>query len=218
MNLINTYLYLNYSAIIALFICLLYGLLKGVYKDKVLFLTIIFILVCFLTEFLSYILAKNHIRTHFLNYFLSLNYILVLYFIFIVVNPENRDKKIILICFCSCILGLFIEMIWLSGWERTGGISAVIAFFWTIFIIIYLIRQLFILKTTDFNDAYFWVYISILISKLCTIGEKGFGDFLIEGNLINMFLVVAIISYAGIIISNLIFMYSFSLYSKKKIN
>jgi hypothetical protein len=218
MNLINTYLYLNYSAIIAFFVCLLYGLLKKVYRDKVLFLSLIFILVCFLTEFLSYVLAKNHIRTHFLNYFLSLDYIIVLYLIFRVSNPKSGSKKFILICFCSCITGLFIEIIWLSGWERTGGISALISFFWTIFIIIYLIKQLFILKETDFNGAYFWVYISILISKLFTIGEKGFGDLMIESNMINTFLVVAIISYSGVIISNIFFLYSFFLYSKKPIN
>jgi hypothetical protein len=215
MNLINTYLYLNYLAIITLFICLLYGFLKKVHTDKLLFLCLCFISVCFLTELLSYILAKNHIRTHFLNYFLSLNYFVSLYYIFRLDKLKNRSNQIFIICTWGCIIVLLFEIIVLSGWERTGGISAIFAFFWTLFVVGYLIKQLFKIKTTDFNSAYFGAYISILISKLFTIGEKGFGDLMIENNLINTFLVVAIISYLGIIISNIMFMYSFFLHSKK---
>lgn len=218
MNLINTYLYLNYSAIVTLFLCLLYGLKNSVHKDKVLFLSLIFIFVCFTTESLSYILANNHIRTHFLNYFLSLNYITVLYLILKTVDFENQNKKLISLCFYLCIIVLLIEIIWLSGFERSGGISAVVAFFWTIFILIRLIKQYFISEKTVSNNTYFWVYTSFLISKLFTVGEKGFGDLMIENNLINPFVVVAIISYLGVIISNLIFMYSFYLYSKKQIS
>jgi hypothetical protein len=219
MDLISIYLYLNYSAIIALFICFIYGLIRKVYNDKVLFLSLIFTFFCFLIELLSYILASYQIRTHFLNYFLSLNYFIVLYLLYKRAGLNNKTNNLVLYCLCCCIfVVVVVEIVWKSGWERSGGVSAIFAFFWTISMVIYLIKHIFLVKTSDFNYSHFWAYISFLISKLFTICEKGFGDLLIESNLINIFIVVAIISYLGIIISNIIFMYSFSLYSKERAN
>ncbi len=214
MDLINTYLYLNYIAIFSYLLCLLVGIFNLVFKDVFFLIVFAFVLSCTLNESLSFLLSELHIRTHFLNYFLSLNYFVILLLIVRKSTSNKKELNYVFLIFIICVALLICEFV-SFGKDKMGGISAVVAFFWVIFIIGYLMKQLILKEYDNYQNNHFWVYISILIVRLLTIGEKGFGDMLIESNLINTLLVVAIIGYLGIIISNIIFIYTFFLYSKK---
>ncbi len=165
----------------------------------------------FLIDFFSFILMKNDIRNHFLNYLLNLNLIFVLVLFFKVIETEVLVKKIVFNSLFVCFVVFCVEISMFKGWERSGGIFAIFRFFWSIFVIGLLLKNYLSHKKKYRNIRTFLLLIGLLITQIFSILEKAFSDLLVANSAINTYIVFSILTYIGFIISNFLFIYAFSI-------
>lgn len=182
--------------------------------DKLLKIFFLSIIVSFVIDSYSWILAKLGTQNHYLDYLFSFNSFFTKVLIFALLIKNIKHRNIIIGIGISMIPLFIVDLAWLAGKNHHNAFSGSVANVWIFVSTLYCLRQLINEATSDFTqNPIFWILIGIAIKKILTFADSLFSDYVLNYSVTLAYILYSF-TYLVSVVENIL--YSRGFYESKK--